>query len=100
MEAINAVLPVTLYILGIILLIIFIVIGVKILRTMNKISNVIDDVNEKVKSLNKVFNIIDFTTDKLSFLSDKIVDSITSFIVRLFKKKEKNEEREEEDTDE
>ena len=99
MEIIETALPIILYGLGAVLLVIFIIIGVKILKTMNKIGNVVDDVNDKVKSLDKFFNIIDFTTDKLSAISDKIVDAISSFIMNLFRKKKKEEKEEKEKND-
>ncbi len=104
MDMLNDALPIILYVLGAVLLIIFIIIGVKVITTMNKIDDVVKDVNQKVASLDHFFNIIDLTTDKLSFLSDRIVDGVSSFIINLFKKKkkkeEKIEEKEEEEIDE
>lgn len=91
-------LPVVLYILGIILLTILIIIGIRLLRTMNKIDEIINDVDGKMKSLNGVFQIIDVATDKLSIVTDKVVESVSSFLLKIFKKKEKrtkNEEKEE-----
>ena len=41
-------LPVVLYILGSILLIVLIILGIKLIITMNKIENVVDDINGKV----------------------------------------------------
>ena len=77
----------SLYILGIVLLIILIVLGIRLLRMMTKINNIIDDVDGKVKSLNGVFEIIDVATDRLSFVTDKVVDGISSFFMKLFKKR-------------
>ncbi len=91
-------LPVVLYILGIILLTILIIIGIRLLRTMNKVDEIINDVDGKMKSLNGVFQIIDVATDKLSFVTDKVVESVSSFLLKIFKKKEKstkNEKKEE-----
>ncbi|MDD4035717.1 MAG: hypothetical protein PHS45_00070 [Bacilli bacterium] len=94
MEILNSVLPIILYVLGSILIVIFIIIGVKIIRTMNKIDNIVEDVNEKVESLSKLFNIFDFAADRLSFLGDRITDKITAFIIGLFKKKKEKKEEE------
>ena len=58
------VLQVILYILGSILLIVLIILGIKLIITMNKIENVVDDINVKVNKLNGIFTIIDLTTDK------------------------------------
>lgn len=85
-------LPMILYILGSILLIVLIILGIKLIITMNKIEKVVDDINGKVKSLNGLFSVIDFTTDKLANLSDKVVDTISSFIRKIFKKKKVEED--------
>lgn len=82
------ILPIILYVLGSILLIVLIILGVKLIITMNKIENVVDDINNKVKTLDGFFSVIDFTTDKLAMLSDKVVDTITLFIKKVFRRKE------------
>lgn len=91
-------LPVVLYILGIVFLIILIVLGIRLLRVMNNIDSIVKDVDGKVKSLNGVFQIIDVTTDRLSFVADKMVEGISNFLLRVFKKKD-NREYEKEDNE-
>ena len=76
-----------LYILGSILLVVLIILGIKLIKTMNKIEIVVDDITKKVKSLDGFFSIIDMTTDKLAMLSDRVVDTISSFVKRLFVRK-------------
>ena len=88
------ILPIVLYVLGSILLIVLIILGVKLIITMNKIENVVDDINNKVKTLDGFFSVIDFTTDKLAMLSDKVVDTITLFIKKLFRRKEEGNNNE------
>ncbi len=90
------VLPIILYILGSILLIVLIILGIKLIITMNKIETVVDDINIKVKKLNGFFSIIDFATDKLSSLSDLMVDKISLLINKLFNKNKKKEGEENE----
>ena len=88
-------LPVLLYILGSILLVVLIILGIKLIITMNKIEIVVDDITKKVKSLDGLFSIIDMTTDKLAMLSDKVVDGVSVFIKKVFRRKEdviKNEQ--------
>lgn len=85
---INEVLPMILYVLGSILLVVLIILGIKLIVTMNKIENVVDDINTKVKSLNGFFSIVDYATDKLALLSDRFVDVISSLIRKMFVKKE------------
>jgi len=91
MEA-TELLLVLLYILGSILLVVLIILGVKLIKTMNKVSLVVDDINKKVRSLDSLFSIIDMTTDKLSLLSDRMVDGITFLIKKIFKPKKRKED--------
>lgn len=81
-------LPLVLYFLGSILLVVLIILCVKLIVTMNKIENLVDDISVKIKSLNGLFSIIDTTTDKLALLSDRVVDVVASIIRKIFKKKE------------
>ena len=83
---------VLLYVLGSILLVVLIILGVKLINTMNKIDLIVDDINCKVKSLDGLFSIIDMTTDKLSLLSDRMVDGITLLVKKIFKAKDRKEE--------
>lgn len=85
-------LVVLLYVLGSILLVVLIILGIKLINTMNKINIVVDDINKKVGSLDGLFSIIDMTTDKLSLLSDRMVDGITFLIKKIFKPKKRKEE--------
>lgn len=84
-----------LYVLCSILIIVLIVLGVKLIITMNKIENIVDDINGKVKSLNGIFSVIDITTDKLALLSDKTISFISDMIKKIFnKRKEINKDGE------
>ena len=90
----NEVLSIILGVLGSILLIVLIILGIKLIITMNKIEDVVEDINTKVKSLNGFFSMIDYTTDKLSFLSDKFVNVISSLIKKIFVRKEDEQNNE------
>ena len=83
-----------LYILGSILLVVLIVLGVKLIITINKIDTIVDDINGKIGKLNGVFQIIDLTTDKLALVSDKLIDGL-SFIIRKIFVRGKNNGKEE-----
>lgn len=88
-------LVIVLYVLGSILLVVLIILGIKLIVTMNKIENVVDDINKKVKSLDGLFSIIDMTTDKLAMLSDRVVDMVTMVVKKVFRRKDdeiKNEQ--------
>ena len=81
-----------LYLLGSILLVVLIILGIKLINTMNKIQNVVDDINKKVDSFDGLFSIIDNTTDKLALLSDKMVDGVTFLMKKIYKPRKRKEE--------
>lgn len=91
-------LPILIYILLCILIVLLIIICVKVIKTMNRVNDMVDDACEKVRSLNKMFSIVDIVTDKLSLLTETVSDSIVLFLKNIFKnKKRKNIESEEND---
>lgn len=94
MVDLNELLIVFLYISCIILVIVFIVLGIKLIKTLKKVDNVIDDVNGKMSKVDGVFDIIDKTTDYASSISDKIIGAISGFINVLLRKKKGNDEDE------
>ena len=61
--------------------------GIKSIRTINKVEKVVDDVNDKVKSLDGFFSIIDFTTDKIVSITDRVVDGVSNIFGKIFKKR-------------
>ncbi len=97
LEFLEVYLPIVIYILLIILLVIGIVLGVRIISAMDKVDEVLDNMQKKVNSLNGLFSIIDFTTDKISAFSDKVVDVVSGFIGRFGKKKKSDYLESEED---
>ena len=90
-------LQILLYMLGSILLVVLIVLGVKSIITMNKIEVVVDDISIKVGKLNGLFSVIDATTDKLSMLSDKMVDAVSVLIRKIFKRKKRKDDIDEQE---
>lgn len=92
--------PILIYILLSILIILLIIICIKVIRAMNKIELIIDDVDKKVKSLNGVFSVVDSVTDKLSLLTEVVSDSIILFIKGIFKKRKNKIENKEEEENE
>ena len=56
---------------------------------MDKVDRVVDDVSKKVSSLNSLFSIIDITTDKIVSITDRVVETASGIIGRIFKKKDK-----------
>ena len=75
-------------------IIILIILVVKLIVTMNKIEDVVDDISNKVKSLNGLFSMIDYTTDKLALFSDKFTNIVASLIKKIFVRKENSDNNE------
>lgn len=89
--------PMILYTLGTFLLIILIILGIKLIKTIDKANALLEDAYNKTRSLNGLFYIIDSVTDVLSSISDSIVGNLTAVIGKVFhRKKRKTEENEDE----
>lgn len=96
MDILSQILIVTLYVLGIILLIVLITLCIKLIETVDKANRVIDDVEKKVKTLDGLFTAIDRVTDVVSMFSDKITENtlgILSKIKEIASGKKKNKKR-------
>lgn len=90
METLSTVMPIILCMLTSILVVILIILAIKLIYTVDKVNAIADDVAKKVNSLNGFFSIVDLVTDKVAFLSDKVVDLVTSFFTKIFNNKNKN----------
>lgn len=95
MSCLNEVFPVILYMLGSILIVVFIVVGIKLINTLNKLDKVVDDVAYKASKLNGLFRFIDTTADTMNAISDTAVNFITNGIQNIFTRKSKKKEGEE-----
>jgi len=91
-------LQIVIYVLLIILIAVAIVIGIKLIGTLNRVDALVDDVSKKVKTLDKVFEIVDAFNNKMSELGDTVIGFVSGGIRRLFKNRKKdNYDEEEED---
>ena len=86
MQYLNEMLPIIIYFLLIVLLVVAIIVGVKLIFTITKVDELIDDVTEKLSSFDRLFNVINFTTDRFGVISETII----SFITSKLKKRRKN----------
>ena len=96
MEYLNEMLPIIIYFLLIVLLVVSIIVGIKLIFTITKVDELIDDVTEKLSSFDRLFNVINFTTDRFGVISETIISFITSKLKKLMKPKRKTK-REDED---
>lgn len=79
-------------ILGSILLVILIILGIKLIITVDKFNDVMEDVSNKVSKFNNMFSAVDVVADSLVGISDKIVEFIAESFKKVFSKKRKREE--------
>ncbi len=96
MDFVNVFLPMTLYICGIILLIVLIVLGIKFIGVLDKVDRVVDNIEDKVNSLNTAFSLIDKTTDSIVGIGNTVVGAVNGLVSRFTRKKVYEEEDENE----
>ena len=92
MAILNAILRVLLYKFGIILLIVFIILGIRMIQVLDKVDRIVDNVEEKVNSVNGFFEMLDKTSYGISMLGDKIINLVSGAISKIFNKNKKDEE--------
>jgi len=91
-----AFLVIMLYVLGIALLVVLIILGIKLIYLVDRANVVVGDIEKKTQSLNRFFDVIDGVTDAMSYLSDTVVDAVVSGLSRIFPKRKKTIKKEEE----
>ena len=92
MEILNAILPVLLYVFGIILLIVLIILGIRMIQVLDKVDRIVDNVEEKVNSFNGFFEVLDKTGYGISMIGDKVINLFSGVISKIFNKNKKDEE--------
>ena len=88
----NAFFTIILSVLGSILLIMLIVLTYKLITTITRINNVLDEVDKRVEKFDRIFKVADLVTDNMALVSDKIVDGISGFIRSLVNKRKGKED--------
>ena len=73
------------YALLIILIVVAILIGIRVIVTLHKVDDLLDDVTTKVHSLDRVFEIVDTFNDKMSLVGDAVIGFISGSVKRIFK---------------
>ena len=96
MEALGQVLPILMYILGSILLVVLIILGIKLIQTIDKANMILDDLEQKSKSLNGLFAVVDNLSNAMTVVGDRVVEGVTSMISSFFHKRKKRKAKEEE----
>lgn len=90
------VLPILLYTLGSILLVVLIILGIKLIQTVDRANAILDDIEEKSKSLNGLFSMVDNFSNAIAIVGDRVVDGIAGMVSSFFHKRKKRKMKEEE----
>lgn len=85
-------LPVLLYTFGIILLIVLIILGIRMIKILEKFEMVVDDISNKVSTLDGLFNAIERTTDGINSITSKVSYTMVNIFSKIFRKKRKEKE--------
>lgn len=96
----SEVLPVLLYVLGSILLVVLIILGIKLIQTVDRANLLLDDLEEKSKSLNGLFSVVDSFSNAIAVVGDRVIDGVTGMVSNFFHKRKKKKYKVEEEIDE
>jgi lipoprotein signal peptidase len=96
-EFLSQFLPIIIYILLIIIIVVGIVLGIKLIITVDKVLNLVDDVQEKVNKVTPIFNAFGFVSDKMSGVITTVIGTIENLISNLLLKRKRNEKMEDEE---
>jgi len=94
---VNTVFPIIMYILGSTLLVVLIILVLKLIYTVDRTNEILDDVQVKIRTLDGLFNAIDTASSTIANISDTILDKFFGFLAKFTKKKKKNKIRKEEE---
>ena len=97
MEFLSQFLPIIIYFLLIIVIVVGIVFGIKLIITMDKVIDLVDDVQDKVDKVTPIFNAVGFVSDKMNGIFTTVIGTIESFISNLFIRNKKEEKENNED---
>jgi len=92
MEALNIVLPVLLYIFGIILLIVLIILGIRLIQILNKIDKAVDDTIERINLFNDVLSTLSKAANGVSAVGDKVISGLIGVVSKIFNKNKEEED--------
>ncbi len=90
-------LTIMIYCLLIILIVVAIIIGIKLIITLQKVNVLLEDVTKKVKTLDRAFEIVNTVNDKIALVGDAVVEFVGGAVKRVFKDRKNKKEEEDED---
>ena len=84
-------LRIELFICLIVLVIVFIVVGIKLIKTLSRIDKTLDDVNSKMNRIDKAFDVMGKHANFVDSISDKIISAITMLLKKIIDKRKGND---------
>ena len=96
MVDLSTVLPILLYLAGLVLLIVLIIVGIKLIGLLDKFDRIADNVEVKITSLDGAFNFVDKFSDSVAMVSDSLVSGTVKLLSNVFGKNKTSKEDEEE----
>lgn len=96
MVDLSTVLPILLYLAGLVLLIVLIIVGIKLIGLLDKFDRIADNVEVKITSLDGAFNIVDKFSDSVAMVSDSLVSGTVKLLSNVFGKNKSSKEDEDE----
>ena len=92
MDGLMQVFPIMMYVLGSILLVVTIILVIKLIYTVDKANEILDNVEAKVKTLDGFFKDINMTSSAISSIGDRIIGAVAGLLGKFKRKKKRNEE--------
>ena len=96
MVDLSTVLPILLYLAGLVLLVVLIIVGIKLIGLLDKFDRIADNVEVKITSLDGAFNIVDKFSDSVAMVSDSLVSGTVKLLSNVFGKNKTSKEDEDE----
>lgn len=97
MEFLSQLLPIIIYFLLIIVIVIGIVVGIKLIITMDKVITLVDDVNKKIEKVTPVFDAVEFVSTRANKIVTSVTGAVENVLNRFVFKKKEDEENEEDE---
>jgi len=89
----NTLLTVLLYVAGIVLLVVFTIVGIKLITILDKVNRIVDDVEEKVSSFDGAITTMSKVANGFANISNSLVFGVSSVVSKLFNKKIDEEDK-------
>ena len=96
MVDLSTVLPILLYLAGLVLLVVLIIVGIKLIGLLDKFDRIADNVEVKITSLDGAFNFVDKFSDSVAMVSDSLVSGTVKLLSNVFGKNKTSKEDEDE----